>query len=194
MAQLLLLTLRGTPTCYYGDELGLMDVEIPPDKLQDPAGLQQPGVKGVGRDPERTPMQWDAGPNAGFCAPGVEPWLPVAPDYQAHNVAREEQDSRSLLTLFRRLTALRRATPALYSGSYESYPLDAVPVLAYTRRHAQERVLIALNFGDTAQLLNFGQLGGQGRVLLSTELDREGAEDLAQFQLRAHEGVIVEPG
>src|SRR5690606_1763307 len=81
LGMMLLLTLRGTPTLYYGDEIGMEDVEIPPDQIQDPAELNAPGL-GLGRDPERTPMQWDDSPNAGFCPPDVQPWLPVAPDYE----------------------------------------------------------------------------------------------------------------
>src|SRR5262249_30244917 len=84
VATMLLLTLRGTPTLYYGDELGMEDVPVPAHLGHDPRG-KAPG--GHGRDPVRTPMQWDGGPNAGFCPPGVEPWLPVAPDYRERNVA-----------------------------------------------------------------------------------------------------------
>ena len=77
IGMMLLLTLRGTPTMYHGDELGMVDGEVPPDKIQDPAEINAPGL-GLGRDPERTPIQWDSSPNAGFCPPEVEPWLPVA--------------------------------------------------------------------------------------------------------------------
>ncbi len=85
---MLLLTLRGTPTCYYGDEVGMSDVDIAAEKRRDRAALNQPGVSGVCRDPERTPMQWDAGPNAGFCPAGSEPWLPPAPDWPQVNGGR----------------------------------------------------------------------------------------------------------
>lgn len=103
LAQMLLLTLRGTPTCYYGDEIGMQDVEIPPHLIVDPIGKNAPGHS---RDPERTPMQWDASPNAGFSA--VEPWLPVAGYYTETNVEVQRKDLRSQLALFKRLTELRR--------------------------------------------------------------------------------------
>ena len=78
VAAMLLLTLRGTPTLYYGDEIGMQDVPIPPERVQDPFEKNVPGI-GLGRDPERTPMQWNAAPNAGFT--DGTPWLPLADDY-----------------------------------------------------------------------------------------------------------------
>src|SRR5919198_758685 len=114
VAAMLLLTLRGTPTLYYGDEIGMPDAVIPPRLVQDPWEKNVPGL-GLGRDPERTPMQWDSSPNAGFTT--GTPWLPIAADYQTVNVAVERDDPASMLTLYRRLIALRRATPALAVGS-----------------------------------------------------------------------------
>src|SRR5213079_2805785 len=88
-AQMLLLTLRGTPTCYYGDELGMVNVPIPSELIHDPPGKVHPEYS---RDPERTPMQWDGSVHAGFCTPEAIPWLPVADDYQIYNVADEQHD------------------------------------------------------------------------------------------------------
>ncbi len=124
LAMLLLLTLRGTPTLYYGDEIGMHNGDIPPERVNDPLEKNRPGL-GLGRDPARTPMQWDSSPNAGFCPPGTEPWLPIPADYQQINVAVEREDPHSLLTLTRRLIELRRSTPALTTGSYR--PIEAVP-------------------------------------------------------------------
>ena len=90
-AALILLTLRGTPTLYYGDEIGMQDVPIPPEKEQDPFGLRVPGL-GLGRDPARTPMQWDDSPNAGFSSEGVETWLPLAEDFRIVNVEAQIDD------------------------------------------------------------------------------------------------------
>jgi len=118
VAMTLLLTLRGTPVVYYGDELGMCDVVIAPERIQDPQEKNVPGL-GLGRDPTRTPMQWNAGPNAGFCPPGVKPWLPVAADYEQINVATEREEKMSMLTLTRSLLALRRRMPALNRGSYQ---------------------------------------------------------------------------
>ena len=103
---MLLLTLRGTPTLYYGDELGMNDVEIPPEMVQDPFEKNVPG-QGHGRDPARTPMRWDGTDCAGFT--NGTPWLPVANDYRTNNVAAERGDPTSMLTLHRRLLASRRA-------------------------------------------------------------------------------------
>ncbi len=123
VAAMLLLTLRGTPTLYYGDELGMEDVPIPPEKEQDPWGIRVPGL---GRDPERTPMQWEAGPNAGFSPPEVtDLWLPLAEDYSLVNVNSELAQPDSILNLYRHLLAYRRATSALQVGDY--IPLDPVP-------------------------------------------------------------------
>lgn len=146
VAQTLVLTLRGTPTVYYGDEIGMHDVVIPPHRLVDPAGLQQPGSPEAGRDPERTPMQWEAAPNAGFSPEGVEPWLPVADDADRINVAAQEADPDSDLNYFRALTALRRAHPALVAGSYRSLDTGQPDVYAYVREHEGETVTVLLNF------------------------------------------------
>ncbi len=127
VAAMLLLTLRGTPTLCYGDEIGMRDVPVPPELVQDPVGKTFPGR---GRDPERPPMQWDAGPGAGFTT--GTPWLPLAADYGAVNVAAADADPASLPTLHRRLIALRRAEAALAVGRYT--PLAAGDrVLAFLR-------------------------------------------------------------
>src|SRR5919199_2909639 len=102
---MLLLTLRGTPTLYQGDEIGMRDVPIPPELVQDPWERNMPGL-GYGRDPERTPLQWDASPNAGFTTGRA--WLPVAADFERVNVAAQRADPTSMLSLHRRLIALRR--------------------------------------------------------------------------------------
>src|SRR5204863_4068167 len=112
---LLLLTFRGTPSLHYGDELGMSDVVISPDRIQDPQEKHVPDF-GLGRDPERTPMQWDTSPHAGFCPPDTEPWLPVAPDYQQVNVAVEREETSSILALTRTLLAHQRSRPALNRG------------------------------------------------------------------------------
>ncbi len=188
VAAMLLLTLRGTPTIYYGEEIGMEDVPIPPDKIQDPQGINL-GPERT-RDVCRTPMQWDAGPNAGFSPAGVETWLPIAADYVTRNVAALSADPHSILTLYKRLLRLRRATPALYGGSYR--PLDVEPdnVYVYLRKADAQRYLIALNFATEPRTLAIpGETGG--RILLSTHLDREEAVSLDALSLRANEGVII---
>jgi alpha-glucosidase len=185
VAAMLLLTLRGTPTLYYGDEIGMTDVEIPPEREQDPWGKQVPGLE-LGRDPERTPMQWDAGPNAGFST--VEPWLPVAPDYQQINIEHQLVDPTSILSLYRRLLAYRKATPALQWGSYQA--VDGVPEVCYVfvRQADDQRVLVALNFSDQEQRVALPQWG-RGKIVLSTHLDRQETVNLSRLVLRGNEGV-----
>ena len=116
---LLLLTLRGTPTLYYGDEIGMVDVPVATENSRDPLERREPGR---GRDPERSPMQWDASPNGGFCAPDVAPWLPLAPDAAKVNVAAQADNPDSLLTLTRRLLRLRGKHPVLHAGAFEALP------------------------------------------------------------------------
>ena len=132
VAAMLLLTLRGTPTMYYGDEIGMQDGTIPPELVQDPFEKRVPGI-GVGRDPARTPMQWDASANAGFTR--GTPWLPVADDYRETNVAVEADDPRSMLVLYRRLIELRRQRPELVVGDWRPLAADG-DVLVYTRSAA----------------------------------------------------------
>lgn len=187
VAAVLLLTLRGTPFIYYGDELGMENVNIPPEKQKDPFGINVPGF---GRDPERTPMQWDSSPNAGFST-AAETWLPVAENYASVNVAVQQADPRSILTLYRRLLHLRRETPALHSGRY--YSFDRVPddCFVYMRQYNDQRLIVALNMSQQEQTMTFYGFD-RGNVLLSTHLDREGLERMADFSLRPDEGCIIE--
>ncbi len=189
VAAMLLLTLRGTPTLYYGDEIGMVNVDVPPERQQDPWGKRVPGL---GRDPCRTPMQWTPGPHAGFSPPETpELWLPLAPDYREVNVERELADPTSILNLYRQLLAYRRRTPALQCGGYR--PLDDVPQSCYVFLRAvdDQRLLVALNFSGEEQRVALPALG-EGRVAISTYLDRQGPVNLSGLSLRGHEGVIVE--
>jgi alpha-glucosidase len=186
-AAMLLLTLRGTPTLYYGDEIGMDAGAIAPDAAQDPWENNLPGL-GLGRDPSRTPMQWDASPHAGFTT--GRPWLPLPADFQATNVAVERTDATSLLTLYRRLIALRRAEPALHSGSYR--PVAATDqALVYLREAGSRRWLIALNLSPEPLSVSLGRSRATGEVRLSTALDREGDWFHDRVQLRADEGILA---
>ncbi|HWI87566.1 MAG TPA: alpha-amylase family glycosyl hydrolase [Sphingomonas sp.] len=160
VAAMMLLTMRGTPTIYYGDELGLADVAIPSTKVQDPRELREPGL-GFGRDPVRTPMPWDASSQAGFTT--GDPWLPLNPDWPTRNVAAEAADQGSMLALYRALLRLRRAHPALAIGEMRSIEAEG-DVLAYQRTHRGERIVVALNLSGAPQPVG----GPPGRLLLST--------------------------
>jgi len=172
VAAMLLLTLRGTPTLYYGDEIGMRDGFVAPERAVDP----------VGRDPERTPMQWDAGANAGFCPADAEPWLPVAADADRVTVALQREDPASPLTLHRRLLALRREHEALALGPYATERVDG-DLLAFRRG---EDVLVALNLGPEP-----AALGAAGTVLASTGGGREGERVRGELRLGGDEGVVL---
>jgi alpha-glucosidase len=180
VAAMLLLTMRGTPTIYYGDELGLADVAIPPDKVQDPRELREPGL-GFGRDPVRTPMPWDGSPNAGFTS--GDPWLPLNPDWPTRNVEVEAADPDSTLTLYRELLRLRRAHPALSLGTMRLLEAEG-DVLAYERTQGADRIVVALNLGNAPHDLD---LPG-GTALLTTV----GAYQPSR--LAPNQGVILQVG
>jgi alpha-glucosidase len=186
VAAMLLLTLRGTPTLYYGDELGLSDVAIPSAQVRDPRELREPGLA-LGRDPVRTPMPWDESENAGFTM--VEPWLPLNADWPTRNVARMVKEPRSMLTLYRRLLAMRRTHRALSIGDFALLDAEG-DVLAYQRRHGAERLLVALNLGGRSQCLQLPDWASDCRPLLSTLADAASAGDGA-LRLRPDEGVIL---
>ena len=196
VANMLLLTLRGTPTCYYGDELGMANVRIPPEFLQDPQAVNQPEIADlVGRDPARTPMQWDASPNGGFAAPGVQPWLPLADDYRTRNVAVQSTDPTSMLSFFRALTALRKSSPALVVGDYKSVDTGKDEVYAYLRtartEGGEQRYLVVLNFGGGTHRLDFSSLGKNAGILLSTNMLSKGEVPLRRLYVSPNEGMIL---
>jgi alpha-glucosidase len=188
VAAMLLLTLRGTPTLYYGDEIGMHDVPISGDQVKDPYEKNVPGL-GLGRDPERTPMQWSGDERAGFTT--GEPWLPVADDYKTINVSVQRNQPNSMLALYHRLIELRRAEPALSIGGYAPLPADN-DLIAYVRKTHEGRLLIVLNLGAKIQSFSISQLQCRASVLLSTYLDRDREESGDKLELRGDEGVIIE--
>lgn len=183
VAAMLLLTLRGTPTLYQGDELGIGRVAIPPARVRDPQDLRQPGL-GLGRDGARTPMAWNASAHAGFS--NAEPWLPLHDDWQSRNVAQQDGDPDSMLNLYRRLLALRRAHPALGAGDIRVLPADE-QVLQYERVDGATRILVALNFGTWPRDVRFD--ADPAELLLSTTGRSE-----FDGRLQPNEGVIFNLG
>jgi alpha-glucosidase len=205
-AAVLLLTLRGTPTIYYGDELGMHDVPIPANQVQDPAEKNQPGL-GLGRDPERTPMQWEAAPGAGFTT--GRPWLPIAADAGQVNVVAARADSASVLTLYHRLLLLRRAGPALTRGTFRLLPRQG-DVLAYVREtptgrseHGADggRFFVAVNLSAapvayTLAPAEVTQLTDSGRrtvrAVAGTHAPSPAMGTLDRVDLRANEAVVLQ--
>jgi alpha-glucosidase len=183
-AAMLLLTLRGTPTIYYGEEIGMKDVPIAPGQVQDPAEKNEPGL-GLGRDPERTPIPWDGSPHAGFTS--GEPWLPLGTDHANVNVAALRSLPGSILNLYRRLIELRREHAALTQGAISAVA-DQGNILRYERCQGDERLVILLNLGHQEAQVPYLS----GRLLLSTYLDRVGEEAGGSMSLRADEGIIVQ--
>jgi alpha-glucosidase len=162
----------------------MTDVPIPPEKVQDPWERNVPGL-GLGRDPARTPMQWDATAHAGFTT--AEPWLPLGPDRRTINVAAQTQDPRSVLSLYRALIGLRRTEAALSIGAYSPVGADE-NILSYERRHEGRRFLVVLNMSARPQMWSNP---GTGRVVISTSPDRSGRPMRGTLDLDPDEGCIV---
>ncbi|HEX8860362.1 MAG TPA: alpha-amylase family glycosyl hydrolase [Actinomycetes bacterium] len=188
VAAMMVLTLRGTPFVYYGEELGMVDGEIPPDRVVDIDG----------RDPERTPMQWDASPGAGFSPevpgrPRAEPWLPVAASAPRCNVEVERGDPRSMLSLYRRIIWYRKGSAALRQGGYRSLPDAPESLYVYLREAPEERLLVALNFGgEPVRWTPPDELGDDATVELSTDPDRHpGPIRLATLTISPNEGLVL---
>ena len=187
VAAMLLLTLRGTPTLYYGDEIGMHQVAIAPEQVRDPFEKNVPGI-GVGRDGCRTPMQWDATPYAGFST--STPWLPLADDFRHENVANLDADAASILSLYRALIGLRKKLPPLVSGDYVPIAAEG-DLLLYRRESGETTVVIALNLGAEPVSIKSDAAGLSGEILLSTFLDRQGEKIQGALDLRGDEGVMI---
>jgi alpha-glucosidase len=153
------LTLRGTAIMYYGEELGMENNDpVRKEDVKDPIGIAGwPNEKG--RDGERTPMQWNDSPYAGFSP--SKPWLPVPASYKTHNVAAESKDPDSVLEFYKHVLALRHHEPALLDGDYVALNQDNANVLSYLRRYKNEAVLVVLNMSATTQPMSFN-LAEQG--------------------------------
>ncbi|MEB2343786.1 MAG: alpha-amylase family glycosyl hydrolase [Deltaproteobacteria bacterium] len=186
LAAMMLLTLRGTPYLYAGEEIGMRNVAVPEDRLQDP--LARTLHPSLSRDGERTPMRWDARePGCGFTS-AAEAWLPLGPQPPGTDVAAQRADRKSLLWLYRDLLALRRAHPALQRGRFRA--LDApAGVFAYEREHEGERAVVALNFGERPAQVRLGA----GRVArgLSTRPGRALPESSRAIALDPVEGWVL---
>jgi len=188
VAAMLLLTLRGTPTIYYGDEIGMQQVPIPPEQIRDPLEKNVPG-QGLGRDGARTPLQWDGGKFAGFAT--VTPWLPVAANYAQQNIAEQSRNPGSIYRLYQRLLALRREQPALRRGSYRPISANG-DLLLYTREFEGDRIFVVLNLGSEPTAVALPAESRAGRLLVSTFGDRDRELVREIIDIRGNEGVVVE--
>ncbi|MGY8679652.1 alpha-amylase family glycosyl hydrolase [Bradyrhizobium sp. UFLA05-153] len=189
VAAMLLLTLRGTPTLYYGDEIGMNQVAIAPEDVRDPFEKNVPGI-GVGRDGCRTPMQWDSSNFGGFSE--VTPWLPLPEIYVHANVVNLEADKFSILNLYKRLVALRKAHRPLVAGDY--HPIAAQgDLLIYRRQAGDDALVVVLNLGPDPVAVTTSAIRFGSEILVSTFLDREGEELEGVLDLRGNEGVVIGP-
>lgn len=187
IAAMLLLTLRGTPTIYYGEEIGMSDVAIPPDEIKDPQGLNMPGLS-LSRDPSRTPMQWDDSAYAGFS--NTKPWLRVPHNYPRFNVKVQKVDAFSMLNFYKSLIELRRREPALHIGNYRSV-FSGKQLIAYLRESGDNRFLIVLNMTHRPCFFAPESFLFEGAIALSTEPERNGNEVKDKFPLSGDEGIII---
>lgn len=209
----LMLTLRGTPSLYNGEEIGMTDLILTDlaqfrdllglwvyralhDELKLPHEFALARAAQVTRDRARTPMQWANAPNAGFSPAGVTTWLPVNPNYaQGVNVADQQDDPNSLLNYYRRLLRVRRQTPALIAGQYTPLHEEAADYLAFLRRIEEaggQSCLVVLNFSDRPLTLRFDELTSPVRLLFSSAARTSTQDDPARLALGPFEVYIGE--
>jgi alpha-glucosidase len=188
IAAILLLTLRGTPTIYYGDEISMRDVPIPEEEVQDPQGLNMPG-KNLSRDPERTPMLWDNTDNAGFT--DAKPWLRIDPAFHRRNVQIQKQDPISALTLYRSLIDLRQKEPSLMTGAYTPVCSDH-QMIAYIRQaEGHPAFLIVLNLTHRPCYFKPGTILFKGAIVIDTIPEQLNAKVRDRIDLSGDEGLVV---
>lgn len=206
----LMLTLRGTPFLYYGEEIGMTDLLLPRlsdfrDQLgiwayhieRDVLGASHPIAEKYaaqfGRDKNRTPMQWENVPNAGFCPPGTEPWLPVNPNFSNRvNVADQNSDPASLFSFYRSLLKLRQQTPALIAGEYIQIAEESKNQLSFLRSVGEQNCLVILNISDQPGKLGFNLSYKKAKVLFSNRERQDEMDDLFMVEVAPYEIYIAE--
>lgn len=188
-ANMLLLTLWGAPTMYYGDELGMADGHILPEQRQDPF-IGEAGNVGSGRDPQRTPMQWNSTSNAGFTDADIVPWLPINTTFNS-NVEEQAEDPKSTLNFCKQLLKIRHESDALRFGSIQFMDSAADNLLIYERKIDEEHLLIIINFEGEAHVLDLSAISDKATVLLSTRMDDAENLNLSKFVIRSHESVLL---
>lgn len=189
------LTLRGTPIMYYGEEIGMEDNDPKrKEDVKDPIGrLGWPEQKG--RDGERTPMQWNDDPNAGFTK--AVPWLPVPLSYKSHNVATEQKDPNSILNFYQKLLKLRHTNQALLDGDWIPVNENDPNVLAYVRRYKDQAVLVVLNMSAEPHDVNLdlkaqGLNAGAVKPLLTSQRNLESIGTASRLSMEPYTVFISE--
>ncbi|MBA2718120.1 MAG: DUF3459 domain-containing protein [Chloroflexi bacterium] len=191
-AAVLILAMRGAAFLYYGEEIGMVGVDIPRDEIVDPPALRAgPDFPWYDRSRCRTPMQWAPGSGAGFTT--GKPWLRLAPDADQRNVAVQSADPDSVLNAYRRLLTFRRASPALQSGAMERLDSGTADVLAWTRTGGGESLLVVVSFVDEPRRVDLRALGGGRWVArIGTHRERTDVGRDGFLDLRPDEAVILE--
>jgi alpha-glucosidase len=191
-AAVVLLSIRGTPFLYYGEEIGLRDVVVPEDEIIDPPAkraLVDPDFEWWNRDGCRSPMPWDGGPGHGFTT--GRPWLRFGDDADDRNVDAQIDDTGSVLATYRRLIALRRRSEALRSGTLRLLDVETPDVLAWSREVESERVVVVVNFADAPRDASIVLGGATYRGLAGSHLDPPSPGPDGRLSLRPLEAVIL---
>lgn len=210
LALAVILTLKGTPFLYNGEEIGMTDYLIPePARLRDTMAtwyyqrltgeLKVDPIKAarmaaaMSRDKNRTPMQWSNRPNAGFCPAGVQPWLPVNPNHrEGINVREQVADPQSLLNFYKHILRMRKSTPALVEGDYRPVHNDSAGYLAFLRSTPEQTVLVVLSFSEKREVVSFSDLPYKTAHTIFTSAGRNRPEEkLAEIHLGAFEIFIA---
>ena len=188
LAAMLVFSLRGMPFIYYGEELGMEDAIIAKEKIKDGLEARLPGFK-FGRDPERTPMQWDAGLYAGFSV--KDPWLNINPNYKNINIESESRDPKSMLNLYKTLIHFRNKSAAILEGKYESLNSSSLNIFSFILESAEEKLLIVLNFSSVTSEESYDL--GKGALVCSTYMDEGPGKiiDSKFIRLRPDEGYVI---
>lgn len=187
VAAMLELTLRGIQFIYYGEEIGMSDTKIPKKLIKDPFEILSPGL-GLGRDPQRTPMQWNKDSNAGFSA--ISPWLPINSNFKKINTEVENKDPNSMLNLYKLLIKLHKHHKALYDGEYIPQKQLAKNVFAFKRKSQDEEVLVILNFDNKKKNISMPY---SGRVIANTlNVPKPNTNiNLENYELKPNEGLLL---
>lgn len=188
VAAMLLLTLRGTPTIYYGDEIGMRDVPIPIEEVKDPQGLNMP-EKNLSRDPSRTPMQWNNSENAGFS--DTKPWLRVDKAYPRVNVEVQKDDPYSMLSFHKRLIQLRQREMSFMVGSYIPIHADRQMIVYIRHEEGEPKFMVVLNFSHRPCYFKPKNISIKGTIEISTSPELEGNSVKDSISLSGDEALIV---
>jgi alpha-glucosidase len=192
-AAVVVLTLRGAPFLYYGEEIGMLGVDIPHDEIVDPPALRTDGFVWWDRSRCRTPMQWRPGPGAGFTT--GTPWLRLAPDADSRNVARQVVDPDSVLSAYRRLLAFRRTSPALRTGGMRRIDSGAPDVLAWTRGAGDDELLVLVNFVPDGRRVDLGAgAPGVWQAIVGSHREPAAPAGDGTLTLRPDEALILRRG